>query len=127
MKSHLETGSGIVTAGVLTAGSLSKALKKAGVHPRMIEHMHGSGFFSNLVNAVTKGTKFILDNKDQIAGVAKGAKGLYDTYQKSKSGGALKQTKRAPTQRALLIKRLMKTNGMSMIQASQYIKSNNLY
>ena len=38
-----------------------------------------------------------------------------------------KRTKKAPTARAILVKKIMKEKGFTLPQASSYIKQNNLY
>ena len=146
-------GSGIVTGGVLTAGSLKNAFHNAGVHPDLIEHLAGGGFFGTLFDAVKKGTKFVLDNKDTIANVAMGAKAGYDAYKKSK-GGALvavssknlgrhkdsiyheeylenqkskQKAKRPQTAWNKLVTKITKQEKCNVSEAIKFIKANNLY
>ena len=156
------SGSGISTGGSvpftagslpgakLTAGSLSQAFTDAGVHPALIEHLHGSGFFSTLLNGIKAGTEFVLQNKDAIATVAKGAKAGYDMYKASKKGGALvavssanlgrdensiyhkqylekNKPKRPLTTWSKLVKKITAQQKCNVSEAIKYIKANNLY
>ena len=145
-------GSGILTAGKLTAGSLHQAFSDAGVHPDLIEHLSGSGFFGTLFDGIKKGTKFILDNKDTIANVAMGAKAGYDAYKKSKGGAlmavssknlgrhpdsiyhdeylkkqAKQKAKRPQTAWNKLVTKIAKQEKCNLADAIKYIKQNNLY
>jgi hypothetical protein len=136
------SGSGISTGGnvpftagslhgaKLTAGSLSQAFTDAGVHPALIEHLHGSGFFSTLLNGIKAGTEFVLQNKDAITTVAKGAKAGYDMYKASKKGGALEEKnkpKRPLTTWSKLVKKITAQQKCNVSEAIKYIKANNLY
>ena len=116
--------------GVLTAGALSKAFRDAGVHPDLIEHLSGSGFFGTLFDGIKKGTKFILDNKDTIANVAMGAKAGYDAYKKSKGGALMavsSKAKRPQTAWNKLVAKIAKQEKCNVKEAIKYIKENNLY
>ena len=123
---------GKLTAGSLgsvTGGALEKSFQNLGVHPKLIDHLHGAGFFSNLAGAIAKGTKFIIDNKDTIAGVAKGARAGYDAYQSMKQnqkGGALKP-KREQTKWSKLVTKITKQENCNVVDAINYIKEHNLY
>ncbi len=143
-------GSGITTGGTLTAGSLKNAFHNAGVHPDLVEHLVGSGFFGTLFDAVKKGTKFVLDNKDTIMNVGKAG---YDAYKKSK-GGALvavssknlgrhkdsiyheeylekqkskHKAKRPQTAWNKLVTKITKQEKCNVSEAIKFIKANNLY
>ena len=133
-------------SGIVTAGSLKNAFHNAGVHPDLIEHLTGSGFFGTLFDAVKKGTKFVLDNKDTILNVGKAG---YDAYKKSK-GGALVATssknlgrnkdsiyheeylekqkaKRPQTAWNKLVTKITKQEKCNVSEAIKFIKANNLY
>ena len=120
------------TGGLLTAGSLKNAFLNSGVHPLVVEKLHGSGFFSNLFDAVKKGTKFVLDNQDTIAKVGKAG---FDAYKASKKGsgltaGTLKsksQSKRKQTPWTKLVTKITKQQKCGVAEAIQYIKENELY
>jgi cytoplasmic iron level regulating protein YaaA (DUF328/UPF0246 family) len=44
-----------------------------------------------------------------------------------KEGGAAPKKARAPSARAAIVKQVMQSEGLSMIEASKYVKANGLY
>ena len=121
------------TGGKLTAGSLKQSFEDAGVHPQLIEHLHGAGFFGTLFDAVKKGTKFVLDNHETIGKVGKAA---YSAYQSSQKGGKLagsgivtagKLVSKKQTPWTKLVQKIAKQQKCGVREAITYIKENNLY
>ena len=111
----------------LTAGALSKAFEQAGVHPTLMSHLHGSGFFGTLFEGIKKGTKFLLDNKDTIVNVGKAG---FDAYKKSKGGALMavsSKAKRPQTAWNKLVTKIAKQQKCNVREAIKYIKENNLY
>ena len=117
-----------LTAGKLTAGSLKKGFDDSGVHPKLIEHLHGAGLFSTLFDAVKKGTKFVLDNHETIGKMGKAA---YSAYQSSKKGGGIvtggKLVSKKQTPWTKLVQKIAKQQKCGVREAITYIKENNLY
>lgn len=55
----------------LTKTKLKKFMLAEGVHPHMIKHLEGAGFFDKVISGIKNATKFIIKNKDTIAKVGK--------------------------------------------------------
>lgn len=114
--------------GALTKAKLQKDLtehfKAQGVHPKLLTHLRASGFFSDVWSGIKKG----------VSVIAKPALGALTGYVTGGPAGALsgalgalgsgkprgRSTKM--TQRGQMISKLMKSNHMTLGQASAYLK-----
>jgi hypothetical protein len=129
---------GKLTAGdvnsIMTGGKLKKFFVDNKVHPTVIKKLHGAGFFDNIVNGIKKATKFVIDNKDNIAkGIKFGKQAIetgkqgYDLYKSLKSkpvGGKLTAGKLSPAmrKRSEAMGMLMTGKKYTMAQASEIYK-----
>jgi hypothetical protein len=66
----------------LTENKIQEHFLENGVHPLVVNHLQGAGFFSSLLDGIGKTAKFIIKNKDNIE---KGIKTGIDVYKTGKS------------------------------------------
>jgi hypothetical protein len=66
----------------LTEDKLQMHFLDNGVHPLVVNHLQGAGFFGSLIDGIGKTAKFIIKNKDTIE---KGIKTGIDVYKTGKS------------------------------------------
>ena len=100
---------------------------------RILKHLHGQGFFSDLWGKVKHWVKpiatvakhvlpIIAPGWGSVASTALGALGAGKPARKPK-----RQASAATLERAKIVKQVMAEQGLSLPQASSYVKANNLY
>ena len=135
---------------------LVKGMKGSGVDPKIMKHLNGMGFWNDLWSGIKSvgekalpvitpiltgiikkkiglGVKSKVGRPKKVIHKVGGARRLGAVYEIEKVGGAVAKKSKTlkasdgRAKRAEIVKKIMRENGLSMIDASKMVKSQGLY